>query len=167
MNACEAANIPIIEDYNTGNSTGVKQGTATLDKNLLRSSSYDGYLKQALDRKNLDVLYYAPVQQLLSNTDGDKPKVTGVRFMDHPTGRTHQVHASKEVIVAMGAFQSPQLLMVSVSHVALFMILCLMWRYRDSALLLSWRNSLLNLSLSTKTLVESELYTLSKHGQTY
>lgn len=116
MNACEAANIPIVEDYNTGNSTGVKQGTATLDKHLLRSSSYDGYLKQALSRKNLDVLYYAPVMQLLSKTDGERPKVTGVRFMDHPTGRSHQVHASKEVIVSMGAFQSPQLLMVSVSE---------------------------------------------------
>ncbi|KAK6723231.1 hypothetical protein SNK04_002082 [Fusarium graminearum] len=113
MNACEAANIPIVEDYNTGNSTGVKQGTATLDKHLLRSSSYDGYLKQAISRKNLDVLYYAPVMQLLSKTDGERPKVTGVRFMDHPTGRSHQVHASKEVIVSMGAFQSPQLLMVS------------------------------------------------------
>ncbi|KAM0302774.1 hypothetical protein ACHAPM_004777 [Fusarium culmorum] len=113
MNACEAANIAIVEDYNTGNSTGVKQGTATLDKHLLRSSSYDGYLKQALSRKNLDVLYYAPVMQLLSKTDGERPKVTGVRFMDHPTGRSHQVHASKEVIVSMGAFQSPQLLMVS------------------------------------------------------
>ncbi|RGP74494.1 gmc oxidoreductase [Fusarium longipes] len=113
MNACEAANIPIVEDYNTGNSTGVKQGTATLDKNLLRSSSYDGYLKQALERKNLDVLYYAPVMKLLSEVDGKRPKVIGVQFMDHPTGRTHQVHASKEVIVSMGAFQSPQLLMVS------------------------------------------------------
>ncbi|KAF5246879.1 hypothetical protein FAUST_1064 [Fusarium austroamericanum] len=113
MNACEAANIPIVEDYNIGNSTGVKQGTATLDKHLLRSSSYDGYLKQALSRRNLDVLYYAPVMQLLSKTDGGRPKVTGVRFMDHPTGRSHQVHASKEVIVSMGAFQSPQLLMVS------------------------------------------------------
>jgi choline dehydrogenase-like flavoprotein len=116
MNACEAANIPVVEDYNTGNSTGVKQGTATLDEHLLRSSSYDAYLKQALDRKNLDVLYYAPVQKLLSEADGDRPKVTGVQFMDHPTGRTHQVHASKEVIVSMGAFQSPQLLMVSVSE---------------------------------------------------
>lgn len=114
MNACEAANIPIVQEQNMGNSTGVKQGTATLDKHLLRSSSYDAYLKKAIDRKNLDVLYYAPVQELLSNTNGEKPKVTGVRFIDHPTGRMHHVHASKEVIVSMGAFQSPQLLMVSV-----------------------------------------------------
>jgi choline dehydrogenase-like flavoprotein len=114
MNACEAANIPIVLDQNTGNSTGVKQGTAMLDKHLLRSSSYDSYLKPASKRKNLDVLYYAPVQELLSDTTGEKPRVTGVRFMDHPTGRMHLVDASKEVIVSMGAFQSPQLLMVSV-----------------------------------------------------
>jgi choline dehydrogenase len=36
-----------------------------------------------------------------------------VEFIDNPTGRVYQVHASKEVVVSMGAFQSPQLLMVS------------------------------------------------------
>ncbi|KAM0270233.1 hypothetical protein ACHAQH_009515 [Verticillium albo-atrum] len=113
MHACEAANIPIVHDYNTGNSTGVKQGTATLDANLLRSSSYDGYLKKAINRTNLDVLYYAPVQRLLWDTEGEKPRATGVQFLDHPTGRMYQVHAAKEVVVSMGAFQTPQLLMVS------------------------------------------------------
>jgi choline dehydrogenase-like flavoprotein len=115
MHACEAANIPIVFEQNTGNSTGVKQGTATLDGDYMRSSSYDGYLKQAIHRKNLDVLYYAPVQALLTDTEGETPRVTGVQFLDHPAARTHQVHATKEVIVAMGAFHSPQLLMVSVS----------------------------------------------------
>lgn len=115
MHACEAANIPVVFEQNTGNSTGVKQGTATLDANLLRSSSYDGYLKQAIDRENLDVLYYAPVSSLLTDTTGDVPRVTGVQFTDHPTGRVYQVHASKEVVVSMGAFHTPQLLMVSVS----------------------------------------------------
>ncbi|RBQ78456.1 hypothetical protein VDGD_21213 [Verticillium dahliae] len=113
MHACEAANIPIVHDYNTGNSTGVKQGTATLDANLLRSSSYDGYLKKAINRTNLDVLYYAPVQRLLWDTEGEKPRATGVQFLDHPSGRMYQVHAAKEVVVSMGAFQTPQLLMVS------------------------------------------------------
>jgi choline dehydrogenase-like flavoprotein len=157
MNACEAANIPIVEDYNTGNSTGVKQGTATLDKHLLRSSSYDGYLKQALSRKNLDVLYYAPVQQLLSNTDGDRPKVTGVRFMDYPTGRTHQVHASKEVVVSMGAFQSPQLLMVSVSGLFQVPMMPLTPECRGSVLRLSLKSLPLSPFLSTRTLVESKI----------
>jgi choline dehydrogenase len=113
MNACEAANIPVIHDHNLGNSTGVKQGTATLDANLLRSSSYDGYLKKAIHRENLDVLYHAPVRVILTDTSGEKPRAIGVEFIDNPTGRVYQVHASKEVVVSMGAFQSPQLLMVS------------------------------------------------------
>lgn len=115
MNACEAANIPIVDEQNTGNSTGVKQGTATLDANLLRSSSYDSYLKQAIHRENLDVLHDAQVRLLLTDTEGDNPRATGVEFIDNPTGRIYQVHAAKEVVVSMGAFQSPQLLMVSVS----------------------------------------------------
>lgn len=113
MHACEAANIPIVHDYNTGNSTGIKQGTATLDAHLLRSSSFDGYLKEAIHRDNLDVLYYARVMSLLSDTEGETPKVRGVQFMDDPSGRMYQVHAAKEVILSLGAFQSPQLLMVS------------------------------------------------------
>ncbi|ROT39605.1 alcohol dehydrogenase [Sodiomyces alkalinus F11] len=113
MHACEAANVPVIHDHNMGNSTGIKQGTATLDANLLRSSSYDGYLKKASHRENLDVLYYAPVMQLLTDSEGETPRVRGVQFMDHPTGRMYQVHAAKEVVVSLGAFQSPQLLMVS------------------------------------------------------
>jgi choline dehydrogenase len=113
MHACEAANIPVVEEQNTGNSTGVKQGTATLDENLLRSSSYDGYLKKAIGRDNLDVLYHAPVRGLLTDTTGDKPRARGVEFIDNPSGRVYEVHAAKEVIVSMGAFQSPQLLMVS------------------------------------------------------
>lgn len=116
MTACaEAVGIPIVKDYNTGNSTGIKQGTATLDGNLLRSSSYDGYLKKAIDRGNLDVLYYAPVRKILFDHKGEKPRAAGFEFIDHPTGRVYQVRACKEAIVSMGAFQSPQLLMVSVS----------------------------------------------------
>jgi choline dehydrogenase len=110
----EALRIPIVHDYNTGNSTGVKQGTATVDARLRRSSSYDGFYKQAANRTNLDVLFYAPVQQIITDTSGATPVVTGVYFMDHPTGRIHQVKAKKEVIISMGAFHSPQLLMVSV-----------------------------------------------------
>lgn len=109
----EALQIPIVHDYNTGNSTGVKQGTATLDSQLRRSSSYDGYLKQAMNRENLDVLYHAPVQQIITDTSGETPVATGVHFIDHQTGLVHLVKARKEVIVSMGAFHSPQLLMVS------------------------------------------------------
>lgn len=117
MNACaEALGIPIVKDYNLGNSTGIKQGTATLDGNLLRSSSFDSYLKEAKHRENLDVLYYAPVRSILFDQTGDKPRAKGFEFIDHPSGRVYQVYAAKEAIVALGAFNSPQLLMVSVSE---------------------------------------------------
>ncbi|KAF6823585.1 Pyranose dehydrogenase 1-like protein 2 [Colletotrichum musicola] len=108
-----ALQIPIVEDYNTGNSTGVKQGTGHLDAKFERSSSYDSYLKEARGRKNLDVLYWAPVWKIEFDEGGDKPRAKGVAFMDHPTGIVHQVAAKKEVIVSAGAFNSPQLLMVS------------------------------------------------------
>ncbi|KAF6800964.1 Pyranose dehydrogenase 1-like protein 2 [Colletotrichum sojae] len=111
--SAEALQIPIVEDYNTGNSTGVKQGTGHLDAKFERSSSYDSYLKEARGRKNLDVLYWAPVWKIEFDESGDKPRAKGVAFMDHPTGIVHQVAAKKEVIVSAGAFNSPQLLMVS------------------------------------------------------
>ncbi|EQB56066.1 GMC oxidoreductase [Colletotrichum gloeosporioides Cg-14] len=111
--AAEALQIPIVKDYNTGNSTGVKQGTGHLDSKFHRSSSYDSYLKQAIGRKNLDVLYFAPVWKINFDTTAAKPKAMGVAFMDHPTGIVYEVSAKKEVIVSAGAFNSPQLLMVS------------------------------------------------------
>lgn len=114
--ASEALQIPVVQDYNTGNSTGVKQGTGTLDGDLMRSSAYDSYYKQAAGRENLDVLFHAPVWQILTEAASDgggKPKATGVAFMDHPSGIVYQVKAAKEVIVSMGAFNSPQILMVS------------------------------------------------------
>ncbi|EFQ35153.1 GMC oxidoreductase [Colletotrichum graminicola M1.001] len=111
--AADALQIPIVNDYNMGNSTGVKQGTGHLDAKFMRSSSYDSYLKQALGRPNLDVLFSAPVWKINFNTTGAKPRAQGVAFMDHPTGTVYEVKANKEVIVSSGAFNSPQLLMVS------------------------------------------------------
>lgn len=114
IHACEAANIPIVNEMNTGNSTGVKQGTGNLDSVYRRSSSYDGYYKQAANRTNLNVLFNSPVSKVLFEDADGEAVATGVEFTDESTSLVHRVNARKEVIVSMGAFQSPQLLMLSV-----------------------------------------------------
>lgn len=114
VKACEAANIPIVEELNNGNGVGVKQGTGTLTKELRRSSSYDSFYKQAQGRPNLDVLFYAPVTKIMTDNSTGATVAYGVSFIDQKTSLVHQVNATNEVIVSMGAFHSPQLLMVSV-----------------------------------------------------
>ncbi|KAK7730712.1 hypothetical protein SLS57_001543 [Botryosphaeria dothidea] len=113
VKACEAANIPIVEELNNGNGVGVKQGTGTLTKELRRSSSYDSFYKQAQGRPNLDVLFYAPVTKIMTDNSTGATVAYGVSFIDQKTSLVHQVNATNEVIVSMGAFHSPQLLMVS------------------------------------------------------
>lgn len=115
MRALEAVNDPVVNELNTGNATGVKQGLGTVDSRLRRSSSYDSFYKQAKNRSNLDILFNAPVSELIMDTDADVPTATGVVIVDQNTGLIHQVKASKEVILSMGAFPSPQIMMLSAS----------------------------------------------------
>nr|RBQ98320.1 hypothetical protein FVER53263_11901 [Fusarium verticillioides] len=113
IDACAAIDIPIVQDLNNGKNVGVKQGTATLTSKYRRSSAYD-YYKAAANRPNVDILHNAPVQQIMfSNNATGYPIATGVNFIDHSQGRHRTVAASKEVIVTLGTFQSPQMLMLS------------------------------------------------------
>ncbi|KAF1817457.1 choline dehydrogenase [Eremomyces bilateralis CBS 781.70] len=113
IRACKSANIPIVEELNNGNGTGVKQGTGNLDARYRRSSSYDSFYQQAANRSNLNVLHYAPVTQIVTETGARNPKAKGAVFIDEETGLIHKVMARKEVILSMGVFHSPQLLMLS------------------------------------------------------
>ncbi|PSN75402.1 glucose-methanol-choline oxidoreductase-like protein [Corynespora cassiicola Philippines] len=121
VQACsEAANIPIVQDLNLGNGIGVKHGTATLNSMLRRSSSYDSFYQQARNRTNLRVLHDAPVTGIAfeesssgNSTSGGRPRAIGVSYIEQRTGFVRQARARNEVILSMGAFHSPQLLMVS------------------------------------------------------
>lgn len=129
VRACsEVANIPIVQDLNTGNSTGIKHGTATLNNRLRRSSSYDSFYQQARNRTNLRVLHDAPVTAIVFDSPSNAsainanatytnttslPRAIGVSYIEQRTGFVRQARARKEVIVSLGAFHSPQLLMVS------------------------------------------------------
>lgn len=123
--ACsEAADIPIVEDLNLGDAEGIKHGTATLNSRLRRSSSYDGFYQQARNRTNLKVLHDAPVTGIVmseSEGNGTLPRAIGVSYINQRTAFVSQARARNEVIVSMGAFHSPQLLMVSVSNPSILM----------------------------------------------
>ncbi|KIX93843.1 uncharacterized protein Z520_10468 [Fonsecaea multimorphosa CBS 102226] len=114
IRAGEAIGIPIVNELNNGNNTGVKQGTGCFDSRLRRSSSYDAFYKPVQNRTNLDVLHYASVTSIQFTKDSNgTSRATGVSFTDQPTGQFITVNAAKEVIVTMGAFNTPQLLMIS------------------------------------------------------
>lgn len=116
IRAGEAIGIPIVNELNSGNNTGVKQGTGTFDSRLRRSSSYEAFYVPVQNRTNLDVLHYAAVTGIQFTQSSNGTSIaTGVSFTDQPTGQFITVNATREVIVAMGAFNSPQLLMISVS----------------------------------------------------
>ncbi|KAK2483503.1 hypothetical protein H9L39_05295 [Fusarium oxysporum f. sp. albedinis] len=113
LDAYAAIDIPIVRDLNNGRNLGVKQGTATLTSKYRRSSAYD-YYNAAAKRPNVDIFHNAPVQQIMFSRNATGVLVaTGVSFIDHSQGRHRSIPASKEVIVTLGTFQSPQMLMVS------------------------------------------------------
>ncbi|KAI7815417.1 glucose dehydrogenase, partial [Rhyzopertha dominica] len=72
-----------------------------------RASSYKAFLAPVMDRPNLNVVTNALVTKLL--LDGNN--TVGVEFVK--AGKRYSVNADKEVILSAGAFNTPQLLMLS------------------------------------------------------
>lgn len=105
---------PISYDLNLGNNVGAKQEPLTIDTKMARSSSFSGAYKQAENRTNLEVLTYATVQQILTTGEGDSLQAIGAVVSHESTGEDFVALANKEVILAAGTFQTPQLLMISV-----------------------------------------------------
>ncbi|MBM1634378.1 GMC family oxidoreductase N-terminal domain-containing protein [Sulfitobacter mediterraneus] len=106
LKAGHAAGLPQNPNYNAGE----QEGVCTYQVNQQhgqRVSAWHAYLAPALRRANLEVLTDASVERITI----DKARATGVIFR---RGReVCQVRARREVIVAAGAVQSPQLLELS------------------------------------------------------
>ncbi|KAJ7154770.1 alcohol oxidase [Mycena filopes] len=105
--------VPTNPNSVSGKSSGVRnERTAVADG--VRSYSATAYYCPASARKNLHVLTGAQATQVLfgKRTHArDKLTATGVSFIN--SGVTYKAHASKEVILAAGAVQTPQLLELS------------------------------------------------------
>lgn len=112
VEAAVRAGIPRCEDVNGREQEGV-DFTQVTQRRGRRWSAADAYLRPAEERGNLTVLTRALVTRVL--LDGSGPvRATGVEYRAHEAGgAARRAAASREVILAAGAVNSPQLLMLS------------------------------------------------------
>ncbi|WP_222268032.1 GMC family oxidoreductase [Modestobacter marinus] len=101
-----AAGFPRNDDFNGARQEGVGLYQVT-QKRGRRWSAADAFLRPALRRPNLTVRTGAHATRVLLSGS----RATGVEYLQG--GRRHTGHASAEVVLAGGAVNSPQLLMLS------------------------------------------------------
>ncbi|MGE8639135.1 MAG: GMC family oxidoreductase [Achromobacter sp.] len=101
--------LPRNPDYNGADQAGVGYFQRTIS-NGWRMSTAKCFLKPAMARKNLDVRTYAQATRVLF----DGARAVGVAYC-HPAhpARVRAVRATREVIVACGAINTPKLLQLS------------------------------------------------------
>ncbi|MGB3745402.1 MAG: choline dehydrogenase [Xanthobacteraceae bacterium] len=97
---------PRNDDFNAAVQEGVGYYQTTM-RNGARSSTAGGYLKQARRRANLKVVSQALATRIVF----DGRRATGIQYLIG--NEKHSASANAEVIVAGGAFNSPQLLQLS------------------------------------------------------
>jgi 4-pyridoxate dehydrogenase len=102
----KAAGYQVVEDYNAQTQEGFGKGQYTIREGR-RSSSSRAYLKPALARKNLEVRTRAHARRVIFEGN----RAVGVEY--EYRGSLAIARASHEVILAAGAFNTPQLLMLS------------------------------------------------------
>lgn len=98
-------------ESNAGCGPGAYWFPSTIDardmtRSTARKACYDPVNRT---RSNLHLLTGQTAQEILF----EELRATGVRFVSGADNSSHQVYASKEVIVAVGAIQTPQLLQAS------------------------------------------------------
>lgn len=104
--AGRAAGHPQTKDYNGARQDGFSRMQMTI-VNGKRCSTATAYLRPALARKNLHV----ETEALVSRIVFEGTRAVGVEYRQR--GETHVVRAEREVILAGGAINSPQTLMLS------------------------------------------------------
>ncbi|KAH9985375.1 hypothetical protein F4779DRAFT_612133 [Xylariaceae sp. FL0662B] len=106
----QAIGMEVTTGFNSGKLLGYHYATSTLrSSDQTRSSSAEFIHKAAESNlENLKVYTQTLAQKVIFD---NKKKATGVQVSS--LGSEYTIHASKEVILSAGAFQSPQLLMLS------------------------------------------------------
>jgi 4-pyridoxate dehydrogenase len=106
LQAAKTAGYQLVHDYNAERHEGFARSQYSI-RNGRRCSASVGYLRPALGRRNLKVVTGALVLRILM----DGTRATGIEFARN--GRNIRAIADSEVILSAGAFNSPQILMLS------------------------------------------------------
>lgn len=107
VEAGEAIGIPRNTDYNGKQQKGIGYFQSTI-KNEKRHSTAVAFLKPILDRSNLHVITRAHVNKVI--VEGSR--AVGVSYFQE--GKSNEIaYAGKEIVLSAGAFNSPQILMLS------------------------------------------------------
>ncbi|KAF2087994.1 GMC oxidoreductase [Saccharata proteae CBS 121410] len=105
-----AVGIDTIVDFNSGSLIGSQYSATTIRASDQTRSTSETYINSvnSTDNQNLKVYTGTLAKKILFNSN---KTATGVEV--ESAAITYKIHASKEVILSAGSFQSPQLLMVS------------------------------------------------------
>ncbi len=106
ITSCSNVGIPTNSDYNGAQQEGAGLAQLTI-KNGKRCSGAVAFLKPALKRPNLTAYTRALVTKIMF----DGKKAVGVEYLRR--NKQEVVYVNKEIILSAGAFQSPQILMLS------------------------------------------------------
>ncbi len=106
LDAAKACGYPLTADYNGKQQEGFGRGQYTI-RDGRRSSSANAFLKPARGRRNLTVATNAQATRVVL----DGRSATGVDYVQN--GAAVRATATREVVLAAGTFNSPQLLMLS------------------------------------------------------
>ncbi len=108
IQAAESLGIKRLDDINTESPHGIGYMQVTM-KDGRRWSSADAFLSSEVRRRpNLTITLKAAARRVLL----EGRRVVGVEYED-AKGRVHQAHATREVVLAAGAYNSPPLLEMS------------------------------------------------------
>ncbi|KAI9435481.1 aryl-alcohol-oxidase from pleurotus Eryingii [Lactarius indigo] len=109
----QLSEFPYNKDMNSGYPLGIGWTQFSIGDGQ-RSSASASYLTPVLCRPNLDVLVNTLVTKVVqTGTHGGLPIFRGVEFAQSASGTHFSRTATKEVIIAAGAVNTPQLLMLS------------------------------------------------------
>lgn len=104
------AGYPLTTDMNGYQQEGFGKMDMTIN-NGVRNSTYEAYLKPILNRKNLTVLTNSYIEKIITSNEGSDLRATGIKY--NKNGKSETIMCNAEVILSAGAFNSPQILMLS------------------------------------------------------